>query len=216
MSVYLEAPDDATPELTRGGSSSSRCGDSTSATTVDLLEDTHSTSSSVYSCASSCSVQVIVRVRPLLGEKEKECCLETLFDRKNLTLHSTNKQTFRKHPSILRLLGKGAAATETSESKAKSSHFKNKINKANSNGKDNSQKMHTSKENGGQTFCYDEVFPESATQAEVFQYRIEPLVQRCLNGYNASVLAYGQTSSGVSTVFTKQNSNQAETWLIHS
>ena len=199
MTVYVEAPDDATPELTRGSaSSSSRCGDSsTAAETADLLEDTQSTTSSVYSCVSSRTVQVAVRVRPLLGDKEKVSCLETLFDQKNLTLHSTNKQAFRKHPSILRVTG---TAADTATNNNKSSKPKsNSNNSKNTNANNKNQKLHISTENGGQTFCYDEVFPESATQADVFQYRVDPLIQRCLDGYNASVFAYGQTSSGVRT-----------------
>lgn len=205
MSVYAEAPDDdATPELTRGGSSSSRCGDSsTSAATADLLlEDMQSTSSSVYSCASSRSVQVAVRVRPLLGDKENVSCLESLFDQKNLTLHSKNQQAFRKHPSILRVIG--TSATETNH-KAQPKRNNSKTNNTSTSPtttttNTKTPKVHLSTETGGQTFCYDEVFPETATQADLFQYRVDPLIQRCLDGYNASVLAYGQTSSGVSSV----------------
>lgn len=164
MSVYMEAPDDATPELTRGGCDSS---------SGEELEE----NSSVYSCSSNRTVQVAVRVRPLLGSSEKEACLETLFEQKNLNLHAKNNKAFRKHPSILRIAGGG---TSNSNNNPKAS-------------------KHNTIDNGGQTFCYDEVFPETATQAGIFQHRVEPLVQRCLDGYNASVLAYGQTSSGVST-----------------
>ena len=81
MSVYMEAPDDATPELTRGGCDSS---------SGEELEE----NSSVYSCSSNRTVQVAVRVRPLLGSSEKEACLETLFEQKNLNLHAKNNKAF--------------------------------------------------------------------------------------------------------------------------
>jgi Kinesin motor domain len=48
----------------------------------------------------------------------------------------------------------------------------------------------------GPTFTFDEVFPASTTQVQVFEHRVAPLVDRCLEGYNATILAYGQTGSG--------------------
>jgi Kinesin motor domain len=48
----------------------------------------------------------------------------------------------------------------------------------------------------GPTFTFDEVFPASTTQVQVFEHRVSPLVERCLEGYNATILAYGQTGSG--------------------
>ena len=47
-----------------------------------------------------------------------------------------------------------------------------------------------------QTFCYDEVFPQETTQEDVYTHRVAPLVDRCIEGYNATILAYGQTGSG--------------------
>ena len=48
----------------------------------------------------------------------------------------------------------------------------------------------------GPTFTFDEVFPTTTTQLEVFEHKVSPLVERCLEGYNATILAYGQTGSG--------------------
>ncbi|CAM9240921.1 unnamed protein product, partial [Sphacelaria rigidula] len=43
---------------------------------------------------------------------------------------------------------------------------------------------------------YDRVFDPSATQQEVFHYVAKPLVKELFNGYNGTIFAYGQTSSG--------------------
>jgi len=48
----------------------------------------------------------------------------------------------------------------------------------------------------GPTFTFDQVFPLTTTQIEVYDHRVAPLVSSCLEGYNATILAYGQTGSG--------------------
>lgn len=47
-------------------------------------------------------------------------------------------------------------------------------------------------------FAFDQVFGPAASQADVYASSVEPLVHRFLEGYNATVFAYGQTSSGKS------------------
>ncbi|KAJ4462120.1 putative Kinesin heavy chain [Paratrimastix pyriformis] len=49
---------------------------------------------------------------------------------------------------------------------------------------------------GKRDFQFDHVFQMTSTQAEVFDIVARPVVDDVLNGYNGSVLAYGQTSSG--------------------
>eukprot|EP00741_Cyanophora_paradoxa_P010442 tig00000037_g10097.t1 len=46
------------------------------------------------------------------------------------------------------------------------------------------------------TFTFDRVFGESCTQEEVYEYAARPIVEDVLQGYNGTVFAYGQTSSG--------------------
>ncbi|KAJ9072030.1 hypothetical protein DSO57_1031381 [Entomophthora muscae] len=46
------------------------------------------------------------------------------------------------------------------------------------------------------TFHFDEVYHEGHSQAEVYAGSVEPLVNQFLQGYNATLLAYGQTASG--------------------
>jgi len=48
----------------------------------------------------------------------------------------------------------------------------------------------------GPTFSFDQAFDGQSPQEFVFQSRVAPLIERCLEGYNATVLAYGQTGSG--------------------
>ena len=48
----------------------------------------------------------------------------------------------------------------------------------------------------GPKFAFDEVFPYTTSQHDVYENRVAPLVSSCLEGYNATILAYGQTGSG--------------------
>ncbi|CAG8445487.1 15018_t:CDS:2 [Funneliformis caledonium] len=47
-----------------------------------------------------------------------------------------------------------------------------------------------------QIFHFDHVFPPETTQQEVYERAVENLVDKFLEGYNVTILAYGQTSSG--------------------
>lgn len=49
---------------------------------------------------------------------------------------------------------------------------------------------------GKRTFTYDHVFGTAATQAEVYNRLVEPIVDEVLQGYNCTVFAYGQTGTG--------------------
>jgi len=45
-------------------------------------------------------------------------------------------------------------------------------------------------------FTFDHVFDTASTQPELYACRVAPLVVSCLEGYNATILLYGQTGSG--------------------
>ena len=50
----------------------------------------------------------------------------------------------------------------------------------------------------GPRFTFDQVFGIRTPQQQIYQARVAPLVHSCLQGYNATILAYGQSGSGVS------------------
>lgn len=45
-------------------------------------------------------------------------------------------------------------------------------------------------------FKFTGVFPEEATQEDVFERVASPVIDSCLAGYNGTIFAYGQTGSG--------------------
>ncbi|EED86226.1 predicted protein, partial [Thalassiosira pseudonana CCMP1335] len=45
-------------------------------------------------------------------------------------------------------------------------------------------------------FTFDKCFSGHATQVELYQTCVVPLLNKCLEGYNATTLAYGQTGAG--------------------
>ena len=48
-------------------------------------------------------------------------------------------------------------------------------------------------------FAFDYVFGEESSQEQVFEAACAPLVQRCFQGYNATVFAYGQARPSTQT-----------------
>ena len=48
----------------------------------------------------------------------------------------------------------------------------------------------------GHTFTFDKCFSGLANQVEIYTALIAPLLKNCLEGYNATALAYGQTGAG--------------------
>ena len=48
----------------------------------------------------------------------------------------------------------------------------------------------------GHTFTFDKCFSGLASQMELYTALIVPLLTNCLEGYNATALAYGQTGAG--------------------
>jgi hypothetical protein len=53
-----------------------------------------------------------------------------------------------------------------------------------------------------QVFSFDQVHPPSITQHALFTSTAEPLVARFVEGFNCTILAYGQTSSGKTYTMT--------------
>lgn len=53
-----------------------------------------------------------------------------------------------------------------------------------------------------QTFAFDRVFDDNATQADVFEATTKSLLDSVLQGYNATVFAYGATGCGKTHTIT--------------
>ncbi|XP_061793748.2 kinesin heavy chain [Nerophis lumbriciformis] len=49
---------------------------------------------------------------------------------------------------------------------------------------------------GGRSYVFDQVFPTNATQEQVYNTCAKQIVKDVLGGYNGTIFAYGQTSSG--------------------
>lgn len=58
-----------------------------------------------------------------------------------------------------------------------------------------------------QRFQFDHVFNESSTQQSVFEQVAAPMVKELLHGYNSTIFAYGQTSSGKTYTMTGDDLN---------
>ena len=52
------------------------------------------------------------------------------------------------------------------------------------------------------TFCFDYSAAESVSQEDIFERVGLPITQRCIDGYNGTILSYGQTGSGKYTPLT--------------
>lgn len=52
----------------------------------------------------------------------------------------------------------------------------------------------------GKTFIQNihclQILPENSVQADVYQAAVQPVVEDVLNGYNGTIMAYGQTGAG--------------------
>jgi kinesin family member 18/19 len=53
-----------------------------------------------------------------------------------------------------------------------------------------------------QTFMFDRVFDENTTQADVYESTTKNLLDSVLDGYNATVFAYGATGCGKTHTIT--------------
>jgi len=63
---------------------------------------------------------------------------------------------------------------------------------------------------GSNSFVFDKVFQEEATQKDVYEFCAQPLVSDCLQGYNCTIFAYGQTGSGKTHTMTGAMSQSGE------
>lgn len=55
---------------------------------------------------------------------------------------------------------------------------------------------HISHADSEHSFCFDHVFDEQSTNEQIYEHQIRPVIESVVQGFNAAVFAYGQTSSG--------------------
>ena len=56
--------------------------------------------------------------------------------------------------------------------------------------------FHSSREKNVYRFIFDRIFPPTSTQQDIYDFGVKGIIDSVLDGYNGTVLAYGQTSSG--------------------
>ena len=56
------------------------------------------------------------------------------------------------------------------------------------------------------TFAFDHVYDERSSQEELYETTARPVVESCLEGYNATIFAYGQTGTGKTYTMTGSDS----------
>ncbi|PFH36002.1 putative kinesin [Besnoitia besnoiti] len=113
------------------------------------------------------NIQVVCRLRPMT--KEKGACVDPKHSERALTVPSS---------------ASGRASTNTIHARYPSSLSSTSVN---STGTGNRL---------AQDFVFDHVFGEDSSQASVFEKIGSQLVHAVCSGFNATILAYGQSSSG--------------------
>ena len=68
--------------------------------------------------------------------------------------------------------------------------------------------FHSSREKNVYRFNFDRIFPPSSTQQDIYDFGVKGIIDSVLDGYNGTVLAYGQTSSG--KTYTMQGEMEEE------
>ena len=59
-----------------------------------------------------------------------------------------------------------------------------------------------------QYYSFDEIFPPSTTQDEIYNKTSKSIIDSVLQGYNGTIMAYGQTSSGKTFTIQGEKNNQ--------
>ncbi|MBW0471171.1 hypothetical protein O181_010886 [Austropuccinia psidii MF-1] len=144
------------------------------------------------------SICVAVRVRPLT-QRERSLLIPTQSSSNGIygdgSLTSTPTQSsaasHRSLRPIIRVLDQRVLIFDPPES--------NPIQQAQ---RQILARLGTAKKVKDMRFCFDRVFEESATQEEVYEGSAKDLISDVLNGFNATVFAYGATGCGKTHTIT--------------
>ena len=144
---------------------------------IDTTTSTTSSSSSSSKDYNNKNIQVAVRIRPLSIQENqngyKYCIQAYTANQLGVTTTST---------------------TATSTTSRSTTTSKTKTNKQSTTISPSSPSSSSSYQRSYYTF--DQIFPSSTDQLEIYDKCVTPLISSCIQGYNATVFAYGQTGSG--------------------
>ena len=70
------------------------------------------------------------------------------------------------------------------------------------------------RENHRIRFNFDRIFPPNSTQEELYNFGVKEIIDGVLDGYNGTVLAYGQTSSGKTYTMEGQIDDESKMGVI--
>jgi len=119
------------------------------------------------------AIQVAVRIRPFLPfEAGSKSCIDVLPGEDD-----QNSST---------------STTKISQGKSVHIGYHRHHNRDNSSSNNNGRQSL----DNGHTFTFDKCFSGLANQVTIYKSLIVPLLENCLEGYNATALAYGQTGAG--------------------
>ena len=71
-----------------------------------------------------------------------------------------------------------------------------------------SLQFNSTREKNHYRFNFDRIFPPTSTQEDIYSFGVKGIIDSVLDGYNGTVLAYGQTSSGKTYTMQGDISNQ--------
>ena len=72
----------------------------------------------------------------------------------------------------------------------------------------------SSREKNNYEFKFDRIFPPASTQEDIYNFGVKGIIDSVLDGYNGTVLAYGQTSSGKTYTMQGEMGNTATHGII--
>ena len=74
--------------------------------------------------------------------------------------------------------------------------------------------FNSSREKNVYRFNFDRIFPPSSTQQDIYDFGVKGIIDSVLDGYNGTVLAYGQTSSGKTYTMQGEMEEQSKQGII--
>jgi len=77
-----------------------------------------------------------------------------------------------------------------------------------------SLQFNSTREKNKYRFNFDRIFPPSSTQEDIYSFGVKGIIDSVLDGYNGTVLAYGQTSSGKTYTMQGELSNEHTQGII--